>query len=136
MKKLTAIQQIVERYKTIRGYHKVPNWDQIHFTRHVRAAKTLLDQAGNYSEAIHALETLSKYFKDKKLDYTIDTIIRRYPDLVAHNLRDSDDRAMYYIKLSPKIEQEQNNKNLEELRKLKMNIIKKIEKHHDDDIEE
>ena len=133
MKKLTAIQTLIEEYKRIRGYDKIVNWDKIHFSRHVRSAKLLLEQAGNYSEGIHALKTLCSYFERKNLDFTLETIVRRYPDLVACNLRDADDKAIYYNKLEPKNEQVKLNQNLEELRKLKQGLIKKIYKKIDDE---
>ncbi len=140
MKKITAIQELVEFYKKIRGYDMIEDWDKLNFARHVRGAKQLLDACKSLSEAKQALITLSKYFKDKKLDYVLETIIRRYPDLVAHNLRDSNDKAIYYHPFESKQDIEQRKKQLEQIAKLKESTLIKFAKkeniHDDDEIEE
>src|SRR3990167_9357567 len=100
MKKITAIQEIVEYFKKLKGFDKIRDWDKHYFGRHVKAANDLLTICVLLVEAKQALQVLSDYFKEHGLDWTLETVIRKYPDLVAHNLKHAgrEGKFIYYHK--------------------------------------
>lgn len=76
----TGIQKIVKGWKLLNG---IPTdgppsqaWDKVHFPRHAKGAKSLLTLFGSWEEAVKAMEYVYWGLKEKKLDCTLETIVK------------------------------------------------------------
>lgn len=89
-KPLTPIQQIVEAYKTIKGFQNIANWNEVHFTGHVKAAKKLLLLAdGNYELAIAGMKAIGKVLDDRGMStWGLDGIVRQFPQYLVEKKRE------------------------------------------------
>ena len=54
---------------------------KIIYSRHVRAAKQLLELAGSLKKAIGAIDKVAEWAKSRNLDYTIETVFKRWLEL-------------------------------------------------------
>ena len=82
----TSIQQIVNHY----FYTKGLSLDQIKndakkkkiiYSRFTRPAKQLLELSDSVKEAKKAIDKISKWAKSRKLDYTIETVLKKWLEL-------------------------------------------------------
>lgn len=78
--KETEIQKIVKGWKILTNIpiegDESKAWDKAHFARNAKSAKFLLDLFG-YKDALSCMEFVFDYMKDKKLDCTLETIVKR-----------------------------------------------------------
>jgi hypothetical protein len=86
LKKETAIQQIVTHYFQTKGlslnqlkYNAKKK--KIIYSRYVKPAKQLLELAGSLKKAFQALDKVAEWAKSRSLDYTIETIFKRWLEL-------------------------------------------------------
>ena len=79
-KVLFPLQEIVEHYKHIKKYDTIPNWDKEHFARASASAKRILSQANNKEHAYRAITEIGKYCDNEGLSWTIETIVKKFPD--------------------------------------------------------
>ena len=79
-KKLTSIQIVVEHYKKVKKYDTIPNWDKEHFARATASAKRILSQADDETQACDAITKIGNYHDNEGLSWTIETIVKKYPD--------------------------------------------------------
>jgi uncharacterized protein YdaU (DUF1376 family) len=96
---LTDLQKVVKGWKFL---NEVPlegsdsqSWDRAHFARCSRSAKTLLDLFG-YPGAVQAMEYVFDWLKSKKLDCTIETIVKhsdKYREVMDHGSNNGKDIA-------------------------------------------
>ena len=82
----TNIQQIVNHY----FYSKGLNLDQIKndakkkkiiYSRFTRPAKQLLELSGSVKKAKEAIDKVSKWAKSRKLDYVIETVLKKWLEI-------------------------------------------------------
>lgn len=79
-KELTPIQKIVKGWKLLTGIpvegEESKAWDRVHFARNAKSAKSLIDLFG-FEDAVKCMEYIYYYMADKKLDCTIETVVKR-----------------------------------------------------------
>jgi len=75
-KKENPLSPLIDLYKSLKGYINVPDWNKNHYPRHVKAAKELLRIAPQ--DWKQAMEWVSK---QGYCDWTIETVIKKYPDV-------------------------------------------------------
>ncbi len=84
--KTTEIQEVVNHY----FYSKGLSIDEIKenakkrkiiYSRFTRPAKQLLELAGSIKEAQFAIDRISKWAKSRNLDYTIETVLKKWLEL-------------------------------------------------------
>jgi len=84
--KTTEIQEVVNHY----FYSKGLSIDEIKenakkrkiiYSRFTRPAKQLLELAGSVKEAQFAIDRISKWAKSRNLDYTIETVLKKWLEL-------------------------------------------------------
>ena len=85
-KKETAIQEIVNHYFISKGFslEKIKSNAQqkkIIYSRHVRAAKQLLELAGSRKKAFAAIDKVAEWAKSRNLDYSIETVFKKWLEL-------------------------------------------------------
>ncbi len=85
-KKETDIQQIVNHYFYTKGYtldeiKKNAKKKKIIYSRFTKPAKQLLELAGSVKKAKEAITKISKWAKSRDLDYAIETIFKKWPEL-------------------------------------------------------
>lgn len=85
-KKETDIQKIVNYYFKTKGLELEELKESakkmtIIYSRHVRPAKQLLELAGSFIKAKEAIKTVSVWAKSHNLDYTIETVFKRWLEL-------------------------------------------------------
>jgi len=82
----TAIQQIVNHYFVSKGLaieeiKENAKKKKIIYSRHVRPAKQLLELAGSVKKARAAISKVARWAKSRGLDYTIETVFKRWLEL-------------------------------------------------------
>lgn len=85
-KKETEIQEVVNHFFYTKGY----TLDQIKedskkrkiiYSRFTRPAKELIELAGSKKKAKEAITTVSKWAKSRNLDYSIETVFKKWLEL-------------------------------------------------------
>ncbi len=85
-KKETNIQKIVNYYFKSKGLSleeikENARKKKIIYSRHVRPAKELLELAGSLQKAKEAIDKVANWAKSHHLDYTIETVFKRWLEL-------------------------------------------------------
>ena len=80
---MTEIQQIVNHYFYTKGYtlEEVKEYSktgEIKYARYVRSAKQLLELTDTVENAKKELDKISTWANDNGLEYSIETVIKRY----------------------------------------------------------
>jgi len=86
LKLANDIQRIVNHYfytkgLTLKEIKESAKKKKIIYSRHVRAAKQLLELAGSLKKAIGAIDKVAEWAKSRNLDYTIETVFKRWLEL-------------------------------------------------------
>lgn len=86
LKLANDIQRIVNHYfytkgLTLKKIKEGVKKKKIIYSRHVRAAKQLLELAGSLRKAIKALDKVAEWAKSRNLDYTIETVFKKWLEL-------------------------------------------------------
>ena len=86
LKRETAIQQIVTHYFTTKGLSlnklkENARKKKIIYSRFTRPAKQLLILSGSLKKAIKALDTVAEWAKSRNLDYSIETVFKKWLEL-------------------------------------------------------
>lgn len=86
MAKETKIQKIINYYFRTKGLSleqvkKDAKKKKIVYSRHVRPAKELLELAGDVTQAKKALNKVAKWANSRKLDYTIETVVKKWLEI-------------------------------------------------------
>jgi Holliday junction resolvasome RuvABC DNA-binding subunit len=86
LKKETAIRQIVTHYFKTKGISleqlkKYAKKRKIIYSRFTRPAKQLLELAGSVKKAKEAINIVAEWAKSRDLDYTIETVFKRWLEL-------------------------------------------------------
>jgi hypothetical protein len=84
--KETKIQKIINHYFQSKGLTLDQIKDQakkrkIIYGRHARAAKELLELAGNVTQAKKSINRVAKWANSRSLDYTIETVVKKWLEL-------------------------------------------------------
>ncbi len=84
--KETPLQKIVNHYFRTKGLtlariKEDARKQRIVYGRHARAAKELLELAGSVEAAKDALTIVAKWAKSRKLDYSIETVLKKWLEL-------------------------------------------------------
>ncbi len=82
----TMIQEIVNHYFYTKGLSLEQIKDdakkkKIIYSRYTRPAKQLLELAGSVKKAKEAINIVAEWAKSRKLDYTIETVFKRWLEL-------------------------------------------------------
>ncbi|MBD3208396.1 MAG: hypothetical protein GF370_03005 [Candidatus Nealsonbacteria bacterium] len=85
-KQETDIQKIVNHYFHTKGLNlkeikESAKKKKIVYSRHTRPAKNLLELAGSVKKAKSALDKVASWAKSRNLDYTIETVIKKWLEL-------------------------------------------------------
>jgi len=86
LKLANDIQRIVNHYfftkgLTLKEIKKSAKKKKIIYSRHVKAAKQLLDLAGSLKKAIAAIDRVAGWAKSRNLDYAIETVFKKWLEL-------------------------------------------------------
>ena len=86
LKEETAIQQIVTYYfhtkgLSLRELKYSAKKKKIIYSRYVKPAKQLLELAGSLKKAFQAIDKVAEWAKSRNLDYTIETVFKRWLEL-------------------------------------------------------
>ncbi len=86
LKLANDIQRIVNHYfytkgLTLKELKASTKKKKIIYSRHVRAAKQLLELAGSRKKAIEAMDRVVEWAKSRNLDYAIETIFKKWLEL-------------------------------------------------------
>ncbi len=86
LKLATDIQRIVNHYFFTKGLSlkeikEKSKKKQIIYSRHVRPAKQLLELAGSVKKAIEAIDKVAVWAKSRGLDYSIETVFKKWLEL-------------------------------------------------------
>lgn len=92
---LTSIQELVEAYKTVKGFNDIPDWNKINFARFTKDAKNiLLFVKGDVVVAVKGLKRIARKLNSKGLSWNLSTVVRMFPDwLIERSKEDYDDEA-------------------------------------------
>jgi hypothetical protein len=75
----SELQKVVKGWKFLNGLPtdgpESQAWDRVHFARHAKSAKSLLDLFG-YEDAVNCMEYVFSEMSKKKLTCTIETIVK------------------------------------------------------------
>jgi len=86
LKLANDIQRIVNHYfytkgLTLKEIKESAKKKKIIYSRHVRAAKQLLELAGPLKKAIGAIDKVAEWAKSRNLDYSIETVFKKWLEL-------------------------------------------------------
>jgi len=84
--KETNIQKIVNHYFYTKGYtldeiRKNAKKKKIIYSRFTKPAKQLLELAGSLKKAQNSITIVAKWAKSRNLDYAIETVFKKWPEL-------------------------------------------------------
>lgn len=84
--KESDVQQIVNHYFLTKGYSleeikESAKKGKIIYSRFTRPAKDLLELAGSLERAKKAIDTVSLWAKSRNLDYAIETVFKKWPEI-------------------------------------------------------
>ncbi|MBU1015221.1 hypothetical protein KKI17_02180, partial [Patescibacteria group bacterium] len=85
-RKETALQEVVSHYFATKGLSleqlkKDAKKKKIVYSRYTRPARDLLELAGSVSKAKKAIDRVAAWAKSRGLDYTIETVFKRWLEL-------------------------------------------------------
>ncbi len=85
-RKETDLQKIVNHYFKTKGLtldkiKKDAKKKKIIYSRHIRPAKELLELAGTATKAKQAITTVANWANTRELDYTIETVLKKWLEL-------------------------------------------------------
>ena len=96
---LTDLQKVVKGWKYLNGIplsgEDSVSWDKVHFPRCAKSASQLLELFG-YPEAVDAMEYVYNELKSKKLDCTLETIVKhsdKYREVMGNGNRHKQSHA-------------------------------------------
>ena len=100
LKEKTVLRDIVTHYFETKGVSleelkRNARKQKIVYARFTRAAKQLLELAGSAEKAKRALSIVAVWAKSNKLDYSIDTVFKRWPELDRLKLRERIKKPFY-----------------------------------------
>lgn len=86
LKLATNIQRVINYYfytkgLTLKKIKESAKKKKIIYSRHVRAAKQLLELAGSLKKAIGAIDKVADWAKSRNLDYSIETVFKKWLEL-------------------------------------------------------
>ncbi len=86
LKLATDVQRIVNHYfytkgLTLKEIKESAKKKKIIYSRHVRAAKQLLELAGSLKKALMAIDKVAEWAKSRNLDYSIETVFKKWLEL-------------------------------------------------------
>ncbi len=98
--KETKIRQIITHFFNTKGYSldqikKNAKKKKIIYSRFTRPAKQLLELAESLEEAKKAITIVSKWAKSRNLDYAIETVFKKWPELDKLKPKEKTKRAFY-----------------------------------------
>ncbi len=107
------IQKIVNHYFHTKGYSLEDIKDsarkkKIIYSRHTRPAKELIELTGSTKKAIKAIDIVSEWAKSRKLDYAIETVFKKWPEI--KNLKPKEKKKTPYFRNDPMIWSKNKNK--------------------------
>ena len=82
----SPIQQVIAHYFETKGIGNQQLKDdakqsKIIYSRHTRPAKQLIELAGSADDARRAIDVVANWAKSRGLDYTIDTVLKKWLEL-------------------------------------------------------
>ena len=97
---MTDIQKIVNHYFETKGLSldeikKNAKIRKIVYSRHVRPAKELLALAGSPENAIKAIDKVANWANSRKLDYSIETVFKKWLELDKLKPKEKVKKAFY-----------------------------------------
>ena len=86
LKLANEIQRIVNHYfytkgLTLKEVKENAKKRKIIYSRYVKPAKQLLELAGSFKKAIEAIDKVAAWAKSRNLDYTIETVFKKWLEL-------------------------------------------------------
>jgi len=86
LKLANDIQRVVNHYfntkgLTLKEIKESAKKKKIIYSRHVRAAKQLLELAGSRKKAMEAIDRVAEWAKSRNLDYAIETVFKKWLEL-------------------------------------------------------
>jgi hypothetical protein len=85
VKDLSNIQKVIEKYKEVKGFKDIPNWDKEFYPRFSKSAKALLSLT-TLEEAIFCIEPIGIFCDSKDWEWTLETVVKKFPDWKSGNL--------------------------------------------------
>ena len=86
------MRKIIEYFKTLKGYSEIKEWDKYNWKRHTKPAKLLLTLTGSVDKAIKVIDWLNELYEEKNLDWTLETVIKKYPDFQLKEIEAQKDK--------------------------------------------
>ncbi len=107
------IQKIVNHYFKTKGYtleeiKKDAKKRKIIYSRHTRPAKELLELAGSLEKAKKALDKIATWAKSRNLDYAIETVFKKWPEI--NSLKPKEKKKKPYYRNDPMVWSKSKNK--------------------------
>lgn len=89
---LTSIQELIEAYKTVKGFNDIPDWNKINFGRFTKDAKNILLMVkGDLKVAVSGVKRIARKLDNKNLSWNLSTVVRMFPDwLIERSKEDYD----------------------------------------------
>ncbi len=96
----TKIRQVITHFFNTKGYSldkikKHAKKKKIIYSRFTRPAKQLLELAGSVEEAKNAITKVAKWAKSRDLDYAIETVFKKWPELDQLKPKKKKKKAFY-----------------------------------------
>jgi len=100
LKKRTALREIVTHFFRSKGIYleklkRDTKKERIVYARHVAPAKQLLELAGSTASAKKAVDTISAWASSRGLDYTLETVSKRWLELDTLKPKEKVKKAFY-----------------------------------------
>ena len=74
------LQEVVEHFKTLKGFEGDKEWDKVHFSRCSVSAKSLLEYLGTPEVVKSCMDDIKKKMEKDGLSWTLETIVKHSPD--------------------------------------------------------
>jgi hypothetical protein len=99
-RKESDVQQVVNQYFMSKGLSldeikQNAKLRKIVYSRHVRPAKELIELAGSKDKAIEAMKKVAAWANSRKLDYSIETVFKKWLELDKLKPKERVKRAFY-----------------------------------------
>lgn len=96
----TDLQKIINSYFATKGYSLQEIKDnckkrKIIYSRYTRAGRDLLDLAGSVYKAKRAIEIVSQWAKSRNLDYSLETVIKKWPEISKLKPKEKKKKSYY-----------------------------------------
>lgn len=90
---LNDIQKVIEYYKTVKGYDKLPDWNDNYFNRHVKTAQKLLHVLKSLEAVCQCIDFVSEKGYN---EWGLNTVFNKAPDFqIMKNREQSSDGNKY-----------------------------------------